>query len=128
MQKNRKIKAYQKDLIENVETVIFDGYGSVEHSSHLSIKYDESTDCAVHIKVDQENGFLSRTGEADTNIIFNVNEMSSATIKTAVGEIFMDIITEEITSKTDNLVIAYKISQQGNIVSDFIMKVEWENE
>lgn len=128
MSKKTRLKVVQKDLIENIESVIFDGYGKVNIGEITEVKYEESTENSVHIELSENTGFLNRSGEANTEINFNLNEVENASINTQVGEIFLTVKTSEITLNSDNLMVAYELSQAGNVLSDFIMKVEWINE
>ncbi len=126
--KKIKLKVIQNDIIEQVENVIFSGLAYMNTEDNYHIEYEELDKTKVVLKINDINGSLSRSGEADVFINFDINENKKVSVKSDVGSIFMESKTEKITLNKDNLLLEYKLVQNNNVVGDFKLKMEWDYE
>ncbi len=128
MNKNKYIKVIQEDLLEKKKSVIFKGEAAFEIDDDHRIKYKENKEASVLIHLNESEGFLERLTDTTTKINFDVHKKSEALLLTQYGEMRMDVITDEITLNNNNLVLAYTLLQEKNIIGKFKMKVEWNHE
>lgn len=128
MSENKYITVIQNDLLENTETLVYKGLANIENNEVYTIKYDENEETSVTIRIHPEEAFLERSGEVETKIHFKKNVKTQASVITNVGQLRMDVKTDEITLKNNNLMLGYSLIQDNNIISRFNMKVKWDNE
>lgn len=128
MKEKRLIKVTQKDYLENTEAVIYEGLAEVIIADDYTINYQESAEVSVSIKLNKTEGSLSRNSEAKTNINFHIENKKTATLLSEYGKMLMDVVTDEITLKHNNLMLGYTLKQNTSEVGKFLMKVEWNNE
>lgn len=124
MIRKTKIKVTQHDLLENSKTLVYEGDCILDSSDKLRIEYEETESISVVLELEQKAGTLKRIGETRTNISFNLEEPTVATFESEFGTMSLDVKTEEITLKKDNWVLGYSLLQEGNVLSQFSMKVE----
>ncbi len=128
MKEKRLIKVIQKDYLENTETVIYDGMAEVIIDDDYTVNYQENDETSVSIKLNKTEGSLVRISEARTDINFHIQDKTEATLLSEYGRMIMDVITDEITLKHNNLMLGYTLKQNGSEVGKFLMKVKWDNE
>lgn len=128
MSKPMNIKVSQKDVLEQDIQTIYEGIADLYNEDFFTVKYKEDETTEVFVKVENGIGFLQRYGETKTDINFDLEKNSKASLTSHLGKMILDVKTDEITLKKDNLVIAYSLIQEDNIVSQFVMKVEWLHE
>ena len=124
MIKKTKIQVVQHDLLENSKTLVYKGVAILDTAENLIIKYEESDNISVVLELENQAGILKRIGETKTLIYFNLQEPTVASFESEFGTMDLDVKTEEITLNKDNWVLGYSLLQDGNIVSQFSMKVE----
>lgn len=125
MSNQMNIKVIQTDLIENEINTIFDGVSTLIIDSHYEVKYKENNTIDVHLKVDKTTGSLSRISENETMLNFDLNEITSAYVKSEAGLILMEVKTHDITLNDNSLEISYDLLQQRNTIASFKLKMEW---
>lgn len=128
MSSNKYIKVVQKDYIENTESLIFEGNAKVSVNEKYTIEYEENPSTNVIISIDSNQGYLKRFGETKTQIEFDINKLTNASLDSEYGKILMSVKTNEITLKDNNLMLGYTLMQDNSEVAKFLMKVEWDNE
>lgn len=124
MIKKTKIQVVQHDLLENSKTLVYKGDAILDTAENLIIKYEESDNISVVLELENQAGILKRIGETKTLIYFNLQKPTEASFESEFGTMDLDVKTEEITLNKDNWVLGYSLLQDGNIVSQFSMKVE----
>lgn len=125
MSNQTHIKVVQTDLIENEINTIFNGNSTLEIDSHYEVKYKENNETDVHLKINKTTGSLSRISENETMLNFDLNEITSAYVKSEAGLILMEVKTHDITLSSNSLEISYDLLQQRNTIASFKLKMEW---
>lgn len=122
------LQVVQNDLIEKAKKVVFAGLASIKIAEDYHVLYVEKDMTKVELKLNQNQGFLARNGEAEVRINFDINKQDTTEIKSSVGSVYMETKTDNITLNKDNLLLEYKLLQNGHIVGDFKLKMEWKDE
>ena len=56
---------------------------------------------------------------------FDLNDITSAYVKSQAGLILMEVKTHDITLSENSLEITYDLLQQRNTIASFKLKMEW---
>lgn len=123
-----KLKVKQNNLLENKNTVIFNGIAQIDTGDNYKIYYQEIDKTSVKLIINENVGILRREGEVTTEIKFNLKQESVCKISTSVGNIFMDVKTLKISLEKDKLFLYYELLEAGATVGKFQLRLEWENE
>ncbi|NLY62908.1 MAG: DUF1934 family protein [Erysipelothrix sp.] len=121
-----RLKVVQEDLMQNTKETIFLGK-AIKNIRELetTITYKELGGHDVQLIISKDSGSLSRKHQEETMINFDINQVVSAYVKTQAGLLLMEVKTEDIVVENDQLLIAYKLLQEQNVIGSFLLKMEW---